>query len=95
VTEADIQRYAEENGLPMEYVAPFFAGLVAEGSPLAAMMASVPFHTFSRYVGAREEALRRIFSTIDTGAALAARGSTAHRRRLPAPTPPPQTEMAS
>ena len=68
VTEADIIRYAEERGLPVGYASPFFQAMRKLNGPLAAMTSSVPYEVFSRYVGAREIALKRSFDKLDKGA---------------------------
>ena len=64
LTEKDVRKFAKEHGLPAEYARPFFSGLQrSSGSK------QIDFHVFSKFVIAREQALRKVFDTLDKGAA--------------------------
>ena len=68
MTEGDVQRFAATNGLPQDYVQPFFSGMSAQASRTGnVQQGQVPYHVFHSFVSSRERALRRIFDTLDKG----------------------------
>ena len=64
MNEHDVREFARRNGLPEAYVAPFYATL---RKTAASTEHGVGFEVFNRYVSAREQALRKVFDTLDTG----------------------------
>lgn len=70
MTEQDVKKFAQANGLPGDYVRPFFATLASYSRFGEHSSKAVPYEVFHRYVTARESALRRIFDKLDTSADL-------------------------
>eukprot|EP00892_Ulva_mutabilis_P002973 jgi/Ulvmu1/12677/UM094_0034.1 len=66
MTEQDVKKFAQSNGLPVDYVKPFFASLASYSRLRESSSTAVPYEVFHRYVTARESALKRIFDKLDT-----------------------------
>lgn len=68
MTEQDVKKFAQANGLPVDYVKPFFANLSSYSRFGHSISKEVPYEVFHRYVVARETALKRIFDKLDASA---------------------------
>lgn len=68
LTEQDVKKFAQANGLPVDYVKPFFSSLSSYSRFGQSASKEVPYEVFHRYVVARETALKRIFDKLDASA---------------------------
>ena len=67
MTEADVRKFAHQNGLPQDYVNPFYSSMTARASKSGTQGHGLPFEVFDSFVSSRERALRRIFVKLDKG----------------------------
>jgi solute carrier family 25 (mitochondrial phosphate transporter), member 23/24/25/41 len=65
VEETDVRDFAKRNNLPEAYVNSFYANLRKSAT---LHERGVTFDVFKRFVSSREQALRRVFDTLDAGA---------------------------
>jgi hypothetical protein len=66
-TEKDVQAFAREADLPMDYVKPFYSTFEQLAATNGTSRIGVDYETFHRYVSARERALKKVFDTLDAG----------------------------
>jgi hypothetical protein len=68
MTESDVQKFAQSNGLPQAYVRPFFSSMSALARRTGSTgQGHVPYHVFHSFVTSRERALKRVFDALDKG----------------------------
>jgi hypothetical protein len=67
LSEHDVRAFAKAQALPNDYVQPFYNSLM-KASGMSTQDKGVSYTVFSRYVNAREGALRKVFDALDTSA---------------------------